>query len=275
MDHVLPSDVVQVIDEEFPITLGLTPPSSSSQVATEGYRAASMLQGILELIRRVPEEFVTIDSKDRARLILASISLEQAAEFAHQNRHPVAWPRLKDNTPCLDVVREVLKKCSDEAPSQSTTGLEFIEDHEFRKALLIDLGSTERAVSGNEWKAATVLAGSIIEALLLWAIQQHKLVDRSEAMKRAVKSKRLTKALQVNDLTAWEWSLHPYIEVAYELGEIKEHTANPCREAKYYRNLIHPAAAEREKEQCTRGKAHGALGAVYSTIEDLEERHLS
>ena len=77
----------------------------------------------------------------------------------------------------------------------------------------------------------------------------------------------------MNDLTAWEWSLHPYIEIAFELQEISKATVESCRNAKYYRNLIHPAAAERDSEKTSRGTAHSTLGAAYRTIEDLDAKH--
>lgn len=273
MNHVLPSDIVRALEEEFPLTLRLK--VDASGVTNEAYRAGTIVPGILALINEIPEDLMTIDSSERTRLVLSMIALDQAAEWQRRTTNGIPWPRLKDNTPCLSVVRDALLKCHDQAPSQSAQTLLFIGDNQFRLTLAVDLGSAEKALNNGEWKAATVLGGSIIEALLLWALQQHTKPERAAAMQRAVRSGKISRVLQVDDLTAWEWSLHPYIEVAYELGEIKEHTANPCREAKYYRNLIHPAAAERDKEKCTRGKAHGALGAVYSTIEDLEEKHPS
>jgi hypothetical protein len=149
----------------------------------------------------------------------------------------------------------------------------FIRDSGFRETLLVDLGSADRALHNGEWKAATVLGGSIIEALLLWTIQQYAPSEVEAAIGRAAGSGKVSAHLPPTDLVARDWTLHQYIEVARELGEIKEHTVNPCREAKYYRNLIHPAAAERDKEKCTRGKAHATLGAVYSTIDDLQDEH--
>ena len=64
-----------------------------------------------------------------------------------------------------------MKKCPDTAPSAQTAGLEFIEDEGLRENLRIDISSAERAIADGVWKGATVLAGSIVEALLLWALQ--------------------------------------------------------------------------------------------------------
>jgi hypothetical protein len=137
----------------------------------------------------------------------------------------------------------------------------------------VDLGSAERAVPVGEWKTVTVLAASVAEALLLWAIQQRSPSDRSAAIGRAASQGKINQSLAANDMTSRAWMFHQYIEVAYELKEIDERTASRCRDAKEYRNLIHAGAAEREKEECNRATAHGALCAVYATIKDLEERH--
>ena len=232
------------------------------------------------MIERIPEDLIVLDTATDGLFTMAVAALEVTAARGRENAEAFHWPLIvvpgrTEQDDCLVLVKNSLAGCPDQAPSKSTRGLLFLPDAHFRELLLVDLGTAERALNNGEWKATMVLGGSLIEALLLWAIEQHSEPERSSAMGRALASGRLIRNLQINDLTAWEWSLHPYIEVAYELGEIKEHTANSCREAKYYRNLIHPAAVERDKEKCTRGKAHGALGAVYSTIEDLEEKHPS
>jgi hypothetical protein len=271
MARVLPHDVVGAIDSQLPWVKDWRNGTVVELREQYRFRARELLPGILQLIASVPEEFlVVLSSEERVRLLLADAALDEALDAARNNLNSFQWPSLQDRTDCLVVVREALEKCPAQVPSKSTQGLHVIQDEIFRESLLVDLRSAERALNAGEWKAATVLAGSIIEALLLWAIQRHTEAARTAAVANAVKSKRLGKPLQVTDLTAREWSLHPYIEVAYKLHEIKDRTANLCREAKYYRNLIHPAAAERDKEKSSRGKAYGALAAVICTIEDLE-----
>lgn len=119
-----------------------------------------------------------------------------------------------------------------------------------------------------------MFAGSIIEALLLWTISTPENEGRKQdAYDRARHTKKLTKQLPIDDLTARAWDLHSYLEIARELEEITESTANDCRRAKFYRNLIHPAAAMREQVENTRGNAHVALGAAFNTIDDLDAGH--
>jgi hypothetical protein len=269
---MLPSDVISTIDRELPWVRNWQ--TELNKRGEFRFRALEIVPGLLRLVERVPDELLaSLSSEDLARFVLAETALLEAIASARNSANSFDWPRLSDNTDCVAAIRSLLEKCPDQAPSESSRQLKFIKEEAFRVTLGVDLGSAERALNSGEWKAATILGGSIIEALLLWAIQQHTPPDIAAAIGRAAAAGKVSASLPANDLTARDWALHQYIEVAYELKEIKEHTANPCREAKYYRNLIHPAAAERDKEKCTRGKAHGVLGAVYSTIEDLEEKH--
>jgi hypothetical protein len=67
------------------------------------------------------------------------------------------------------LIRRALAACPDESPAPETRELAFIEDTELRDGLRLDISAINRALSNSEWKAATVLAGSVVEALLLSA----------------------------------------------------------------------------------------------------------
>jgi hypothetical protein len=62
------------------------------------------------------------------------------------------------------------QECPDEAVSEAADVLEFIDDAILRQNIRRDLWSADGALNNGEWKAATVLAGSLVESLLLWAI---------------------------------------------------------------------------------------------------------
>lgn len=272
--RMLPTDVVSTIDRELPWVKDLHTELGKKKQAEFRYRAIRIVPGILRLVGRVPDElFAGLSSEDMTRFVIAETSLRDAIAVALNSANNLEWPRLSDNVDCVAAIRTVLQKCPDQALSESSKQLGFIKDKTFRTTLGVDLGSAERAVPAGEWKTATVLAASVAEALLLWAIQQQSLSDRSAAIGRAAANGKVKKNLPGNDLVSSDWMFHQYIEVAFELGQIDERTANRCRDAKGYRNLIHAGAAQREKEECNRTTAHGALCAVYGTIKDLEERH--
>jgi hypothetical protein len=125
--------------------------------------------------------------------------------------------------------------------------------------------TVQRALSNGEWKAATVLAGSLIEALLLWKLQ------RDEANAR-MKAQNLYSSGQFDKKPADDldkWNLHEYIIVSLELGLITDETAKQSKLAKNFRNLIHPGRAKRDGLLCDQGTALSAAAGVYHVIRDL------
>jgi hypothetical protein len=69
------------------------------------------------------------------------------------------------------LLRVLLAKCPDEAPSPGTAELLFVTDADLRESIQRDISAANQDAVNGEWKGATVLAGSAIEALLLWAVQ--------------------------------------------------------------------------------------------------------
>src|SRR5262245_22105766 len=66
-----------------------------------------------------------------------------------------------------------LWRCAGRRPqrAQGTTALLFVTDPAVRESIQLDVSAATRDLEIGEWKGATVLAGSAIEALLLWALQ--------------------------------------------------------------------------------------------------------
>ena len=129
-----------------------------------------------------------------------------------------------------------------------------------RDALRHDISSANSAFNNGEWKGSTVIAGSVAEALLLWSIQECTNTGEFNEIVESHKCK---------DLNAW--SLHDLIDAALELKLIKDNTANQCRIAKDFRNLIHPGREIRLKLKCSRGTALSALAAIEHIITELTE----
>jgi hypothetical protein len=121
-------------------------------------------------------------------------------------------------------------------------------------------------LSNGEWKAATVLAGSTIEALLLWDLQTHCATRIRTAATALVANKIFSKQPSSNPEN---WALHHYIEVAAHLKRIGKETAIQARLAKHFRNLIHPGLALRLREKCDRGTAHSSFAALDHVVRDL------
>jgi len=156
------------------------------------------------------------------------------------------------------MIYDALSGIPDSVPAPETKGLEFIEDDALRDSIRLDLSDAASALRNNEWKAATVLAGSVIEALILWELTQHVPCDQSKLTSISSKS------LEV-------WDLHHYLEGAAELGCLLPSTIKVADQAKEFRNLIHPGRAQRRDTVCDLGTAHVAVGAADHVARDLAQ----
>jgi hypothetical protein len=91
-----------------------------------------------------------------------------------------------------------------------------------------------RAVAHAEWKAATVLAGAAIEALLLWRVNVPPPTDAD--IRAAITSGLKKEVLRDKPSDDRErWSLSQFLEVARELSIIKEKTLSAGRLCNDYR----------------------------------------
>lgn len=259
MPRTLPSQVVKSIEQLFP-----------NWVKTERHSLVSGMpdmtfkfQAVIDLVEQIPPELITL--KDEEYVIFSACvsamrwNLKHPVESNRGGFHIVLHTiREFENTNPIALIFDMLRKCPDEFPSTNIQELEFIEDDDFRHNLRNDLSAINRALANSEWKAATVLAGSVLEALLLWKLDK----VRQKAMETShVKNKKL-KSLE-------EWHLFDYIEVAAELKFLGEPTSKQASLAKDFRNLIHPGRSVRLGETCNRGTAFGAVAAVELVIEDL------
>ena len=114
-----------------------------------------------------------------------------------------------------------------------------------------------------------MLAGSAVEALLLWALEeyeQHNTGARQAAITALLDRNTLTQNPPANPV---DWNLHQHIEVALRLEIIESETATQARQAKDFRNLIHPGRVIRLGQKCDRGTALAALAAVEFVVRDL------
>jgi hypothetical protein len=168
----------------------------------------------------------------------------------------------------IHTIRRVLGKCADEAPPAETADLLFISDQTVRDSLRRDVGAANSALQNAEWKAATVLGGAAIEALLHWKLStpQTKSADLTAAKQKAVASGRLEGSPHA---ALDRWTLIDFIAVARELDVIKEETFKQADTARDYRNFIHPGYAARRKQVCDRATALAVLSGLEHVIRDF------
>lgn len=265
MPRVVPSQIVALIDK--------TVPQANRQLQNEregfwldlSHLGAAL--ALVEAIDKVPTELLQLDAETH-NTFLASIASIRASIPLWQSgdrRHILQFVHGFTLNP-VSLLRQVLSACPDEFPSPTTIELPFIGDRVLADSIRLDISAANQDLLQGEWKGATVLAGSAVEALLLWALQQRPEADIARARAAVVQDRRLTRD-PGGDLERWH--LPDYVEVAGELGTITPGTVGQARLAKDFRNLIHPGRAIRLGQKCDRGTALSALAAVELVVRDL------
>jgi hypothetical protein len=261
MPSVMPSQVVQTIDELF---------SHAATGRGDGQLQAShspQLIGILSLLKAVPPELITVPPNTYADFVLAVSTIEYHLAV-WTSRGPSGGVSGVKGCDVATLIRRILVQCPDEFPAPSATDLSFVKDDELRASLRRDVGAAISALNNSEWKAATVLAGATIEALLHWKLQEPPITpaSRDAAIKAAVTASAMSKP-KSSDID--HWTLQHFVEVAAHLAAITPDTATEVRLAQNFRNLIHPGRAARLNQTCDRGTAYSAIGALDHVIRDL------
>ena len=260
MPRVVPSKVVEFIDTTFRACEGIV---YLNQIEF------GQLAGLVDLGDQIPDELLTMDATTYASLVCCKASIRGAlSNFTadrQAGRHTRPFAVARNHSP-MQLIRSALAKCPDKSPTASTSELSFITDADLGTDLRTDIGRINKALAAGEWKAATVLAGSAVEALLLWALERRPMGDVTNAVAALVASKDLTRQ-PGSDLN--RWGLHEYIEVAASLLVIKHDTAVQTRLTQNFRNLIHPGRAQRLAQKCDRGTALSAVAGVEHVVRDL------
>lgn len=261
MPRIVPSQVVDFIDA--------LPLSVLNGVVRMGSIGAPALSSTLDLVDQIPDELLTMDRPSHAKFVYGKAQIKDILATWRANRtagHKLEAYQFSVSQSPLALIRDALAKCPDESPAPSTSEFNFISDLELRTNLRNDIGSINRALSNGEWKAATVLAGSVIEALLLWALGQRNLADITNAIDSLMVSSSFTNRPSAN---LERWDLHEYTEVSANLGIIRPDTTAQTRLAKEFRNLIHPGRAQRLGQKCDRATALSAVAGVEHVVRDL------
>jgi len=138
--------------------------------------------------------------------------------------------------------------------------LPYITDPKLKEDIARDLTSLPRLLADEQWKAATVIAGSVVEAILLAKIEEQHPKAIALAASRGWTSKKTGAVLQPD-----EWGLELLIQAATHLQIITDTEARACSLAQFYRNTIHPGVA-RIRNAANEGSAYSAMAAAKTLI---------
>jgi hypothetical protein len=261
MTRIVPSQIVETINRLF------TGQSRGAGTVQLTHERLFHLQGIIDLLRQLPSELLTVSAGESADLTVATAAIEMTLMRYSHGQWPIALEPVSGED-VIHTIRRVLGKCSDESPPVGTAQLSFIADQHIRESMSLEIGAVNTALQNAEWKAATVLGGAAIEALLHWKLSPTQTTQPAldNAAKSAVSSGRLRKA-PPTDLD--QWRLVDFIAVARELGFIEEATFKQSDTARDYRNLIHPGYASRSEQSCNRATALAVVAGLELVIGDL------
>ena len=261
MAAVMPSQVVKTIDELFPAAQK----NPTGVTLTIGHMP--LLKGIRDLVSQVPQELLTVRPEDFAGLTIALSAIDNQLSHWTMRGDIGAMPQVRGQD-AVTIIRNILIDCPDQFPPNASTDLTFISDPSLRDALRTDIGSIERSLQNSEWKAATVLAGSVIEALLLWRLDTPPVTDAQ--ISTAIASCPAIFKKGALPIEREAWGLAQLLAVNAELGKVTSETQTAVTLAKDFRNLIHPGRSARLKQVCNRGTTYIAVGALERVIDDLK-----
>lgn len=128
---------------------------------------------------------------------------------------------------------------------------DFITNDDFRQSLDSDYQEMILCFNAKAWKAVHVLAGSIIEAILIDYIIAEQIVSRDDALKM---------------------DFGNAITLCKEKKIISSRTSDLSSVVKSYRNLIHPGRIIRLNENINRDSAEVAKALVSIVVEEIEKQ---
>ncbi len=230
---------------------------------------AGPLRGLLELIDEIDPSILleTFSADDVTRWHMALGVIRQRVEqWAHLQAprasgtpHLGRVPTLQDHP--LTVIFKLLKKCPDDATPRALPRLVFIKDVALRQNIARDVDSLDRLLAQQEWKAATVIAGSLVEAFLLNGVEGHLAANGETPESYASAKGWFSSKRSPTPIPIAEWGLERLIQAGRDRGVIDAEDERPCRACQKYRNLIHPGQ-ERISDPFDEGTALVAVGAV-------------
>lgn len=130
---------------------------------------------------------------------------------------------------------------------------DFINVEDFRLSLEADYAELEVAMQNEAWKTVQILAGSIIEAILI------DYLVFSDYQKKSSKD-------------PLRMSLSDAISAAKEENVISEETVHLSHLIRSYRNLIHPGRSIRLGETATEKKAKASQLLLEMIVEEVAIR---
>jgi hypothetical protein len=260
LKRTLPSEVVGAIDLIYPWA-----ENGSVQQLRLTESTCPALSAIAALAESIPGYLITLTDRHLGLFLCAKAAIRSSVDSFWNTS---AAERLTIAT-CLTAfefhgkhdpvitLRACLAKCPDSVPAPGTANLAFFQSEPLRNVLREEMSDAEHALITGSWKAATVLGGAVLEAILFWAIKGMS----SDLDRLPDKPKEGIEKLE----------LHRLIDVARKLRLIKESTKTQASLARDSRNLVHPGAVLQGLRECDKSSSLTVLAAIETVVRDISE----
>jgi hypothetical protein len=273
----VPSQIREFIAAHFPPAVEWVEASDrglvGSKVTFNYLPHGPALIALRNLLRELPEELLLLGPTEGSQFTHAVASIDLTLEHWRAGDkggggtlYPLRVGPFSAWSP-VALVYKLLEGCPDESPAPDTHELAFISDRALRFSLRLDVHEATRALAAGQWKSATVMAGSVVEAVLLAALTRAGVGLAREAARRNTHNPVEERFLKG---TLESWSLYPMIAAAEGLEIISEDTAKLATIARGFRNLIHPGRAQRTGVSADKGTSYTALAAVERVVADVK-----
>jgi hypothetical protein len=264
MPRIVPARIVEYIKRAFPrVVKG----AGSAQIS---FNDLAQIRALIKFLDGLDDTLLPSGNKFyKFAIALESIRahLEVWSQRGGSGGDLPAFTRgVADHQSPVRVIFDILTECPNEVAPTATSALSFISDDEYRERLRADLFSAEFAFENGHFKAATVMAGSVLEALLFVELEKK---PKSEILSGATQLK-LHDDVRKKGL---EYAaLGDLIKLAENFGLVAEETVVAANLARDFRNLIHPGKEKRKGAVSNRATARSALAAVDHVIEELSKK---
>ena len=149
-------------------------------------------------------------------------------------------------------------------PQLDPCDFRFITNPGLRQVLLQDSVEAHRAYAAGSYKASALLAGGLIEGMLMDKLQRPEMMSRPEYFKAVSRFPHVDTEINWNRV-----SLSQLIDGAREVGLLTESACRLAQGARDFRDTVHPNAELREGIRAGREEAQLLLALVELVHRDL------
>lgn len=170
--------------------------------------------------------------------------------------------------PSMHDLCRVLDHYAGSGSSAQIREFDFIASSELRRIIERDYRELSLILfPAGAWKSTVVLAGSILEAILVDQMTATEdVIDLVKSNPKAPKTKRIEKG---------QWSMYQLINVAVDIGILPKDRASAIDVSlREYRNVIHSDVELKKQYSCTEAEASLAKGALDAVCNYLEKNAL-